>query len=173
MSLSRHNPRTVNPFFSGFDDFFAPSPFLATTMFNDWMPVVPNFDRGLDNMILRRSSPGYEINENDTKYQIAMDVPGVKASDISAQLEHHNGGKTPVLHVSGGRKVSKDGVSTETKFEKRFTIGQNVDVSKLSANLADGVLTLSAPKVKIEEPEPMKIEITQNKAITDDEKKSD
>ena len=166
MALNRFNPRTTNPFF-GFDDFFAPVPFMRDP-FDDWMPVIQNFDRDLDNMVLRRSSPGYEINENDDKYQIAMDVPGVKASDITAQLENH--GKTPVLHVSGGRKVVKDGTTTETKFEKRFTIGQNIDASQLTANLADGVLTVSAPKIKKDEPEPMKIEITEHKAIMDEKK---
>jgi len=51
------------------------------------------------------------------------------------------------------------------KFEKRFTIGQNIDATKVTADLSDGVLTLSAPKIKKAEPEPMKIQITEGKAI--------
>ena len=128
------------------------------------MPVLTNFDRDVDSMI-RHSSPGYEINESDGKYSIAIDVPGVKASDINAQLE--NDGK--VLHLTGGRKVTKDGKVSETRFEKRFTIGDNIDVNQLSADLSDGVLTVTAPKKKKEEPEPMKITITEGKTekITD------
>ena len=160
MALSRFY--NSNPFF-GFDEFFAPSPFFRNDPFEEWMPVIRNFDRTIDDMVLRRSSPGYEINESDDKYQIAMDVPGVKASDISAQLEQNG----RVLHVSGGRKITKDGTVTETKFEKRFTIGSNVDTAKLTANLSDGVLTVTAPKLKKQEPELMKIEITENKAIED------
>jgi len=159
MALNPFNPRQVSPFF-GFDDFLAPTPFLRDP-FEEWMPVIRNLDRELDNPILRRSSPGYEINETDDKYSIYMDVPGVKASDITAQLEHD--GK--VLHVSGGRKIEKEGTTTEVKFEKRFTIGQNIDATKVTADLSDGVLTLSAPKIKKAEPEPMKIQITEGKAI--------
>lgn len=156
MALSRFNPNRL----FGFEEFFPPSPFVRDP-FDDWMPVIQNFDRGIDDMLIRRSSPGYEINESDDKFQIALDVPGIKASDITAQLE--NDGR--VLHVSGGRKMTKDGVTSETKFEKRFTVGRNVDTTKVSANLSDGVLTVTAPKVKKEEPETMKIEITENKAI--------
>ena len=166
MALSRFN---ANPFFFGFDDFFAPTPFFHNKNyrdpFDDWMPVIRNIDRSLaaggDNMILRRSSPGYEINESDDTYSISMDIPGVKSSDISAQLE--NNGR--VLHVSGGRKMERDGTVTETKFEKRFTIGENVDTKKLTADLSDGVLTVSAPKLVKKEAEPMKIAITEHKAI--------
>lgn len=151
MALSRFN----HPLFGGFDDFFAPTPFFREPVF-DIMPVIPNLLRDED-MKLLRSSPGYEINESDGKYQIAVDVPGVKASDMTVKLEED--GK--VLHISGGRKVEKDGMITETKFEKRFTIGDNVDKEKLTANLADGVLTLTAPKIEVQKPEPMTIAITE------------
>lgn len=158
MALNRYNQRTLFP---GFEEFLTPTPFLRDP-FDDWMPVLTNFDRNVDSMI-RHSSPGYEINETEDRYQIAVDVPGVKAGDINAQLE--NDGR--VLHLSGGRKVVKDGKTTETKFEKRFTIGENVDTSKLSADLSDGVLTVTAPKVKKEEPQPKKIAITENKKLTE------
>ena len=90
------------------------------------MPVIPNIPRS-DDMSLLRSSPGYEINEHDGKYLISVDVPGCKRTDM-------RGGK-----------------STETKFSKRFTIGDNVDIDKMTASLSDGVLTLTAPIKKKEE----------------------
>ena len=121
------------------------------------MPVLRNFDRD-DNMVVHRSSPGYEINEDDTKYQIAVDVPGVKAADMNVELEH--GGH--VLQLSGSRKLLKGETVNEAKFDKRFTIGDNIDTSKLSANLADGVLVVTAPKKK-EEEKTFKIAITESK----------
>jgi HSP20 family protein len=148
MALNRfHNHR---PLF-GFDDFFSPTPFHFEDPFFDdlLMPVVANRERP-DDMILRVASPGYEINEVGGKYQIAVDVPGVKAGDMTVSLE--NEGR--VLHIKGGRKTVKEGETTEMKFEKRFTIGNNVDVDKLTANLSDGVLTLTAP-VKEEQKKPV------------------
>ena len=152
----------------GFNELFAPSPFSSwRDPFDDLMPVIRDMDRTFDDMVLRHSSPGYEINENDDKYQISMDLPGIKASDMTAQLEHDG----RILHVTGGRKITKDGKTIETKFDKRFTIGENVDKSKLTANLSDGVLTVTAPKLKIKAPEPLKIEVTENKMAIEDKKK--
>ena len=152
MALNRYN----RPFFTGFDDFFAPTPFLTRDRdFFDLMPVVPNIDRETSSLL--RSSPGYEISESDDKYQIHVDVPGVKAADMNVDLE--NDGR--VIHISGGRKIEKEGVMTETRFEKRFTIGDNVDVEKMSANLADGVLTLTAPKIEKKEKPKHTIAITE------------
>ncbi|CAB9519778.1 17.5 kDa class I heat shock protein [Seminavis robusta] len=157
MALSRFNRNAFDPFY-GFREMLAPSPFMTRDPFFDdcWMPVIRSqFDRDFNDMVLRHSSPGYEINENDKKYEISMDLPGVKASEMTAQLEQDG----RVLHVHGGRKVEKDGKTMETRFEKRFTIGSNVDTSRLSAKLSNGVLTVSAPKTK--PAEPTKIAITE------------
>jgi HSP20 family protein len=157
MSINRHiRPSFFSRPATGFDDFQAPSPFWTDPFF-DFMPVLRNFDRD-DNMVLHRSSPGYEINEDDAKYQIAVDVPGVKAADMNVELEHSG----HVLHLSGSRNLSKGETVNEVKFAKRFTIGDNIDTSKLSANLADGVLVVTAPK-KQQEVKTFKIAITESK----------
>ena len=85
-------PRTMalsifsrDPFLFGLNEWLAPSPFIARDPFDGLMPVISSLDRNLDDMVVRHSSPGYKINENDDKYQISMDLPGVKASDVSAQ----------------------------------------------------------------------------------------
>jgi HSP20 family protein len=154
MALNRYNH---NPFFGhGVDEFFAPSPFFSRDPIFDLMPVLTNLERNED-MSLLRTSPGYEISENEGKYQIHVDVPGVKAADMNVELE--NEGK--VLRISGGRKVEKKGEVSETRFDKRFTIGDNIDMEKMTANLVDGVLTLTAPKKAKEEKPLKKIAITE------------
>jgi HSP20 family protein len=136
----------LRPFFAH-DDFFGPSPWLRDPLLNDpfFTDIVPmpvlNIERD-PFMVLRRSSPGYEIHEDDNKFQLSIDVPGVKAADMKVDLEQ--GGR--LLHLSGGRKIEKEGSVTETRFDKRFTLAENVDANKITANLADGVLVVSAPK---------------------------
>ena len=101
----------------------------------------------------------YRVSEDDSKYEIVLDVPGVKPADIKVQLEQ--GAK--VLHVSGERKVrggsSKCG---EYKFEKRWRLHNAIEMSDVSANVTDGVLEITLPKVKVEEKEDvvMNIEVT-------------
>lgn len=119
----------------GFDDFFQP----GRGFFDDdddfaFMPVLSRWNRP-DGLVLRHSSPGYELQEtSDGQYQIAIDVPGVKASDMKVNVQQD--GK--VLSISGGRKIVTEGMTSETKFEKHFTVGKNVDWEKMTAKLADG-----------------------------------
>lgn len=150
MALNRYQP------FFGFHDFPTFRLLNNEDPFADLlMPVVPRFTQN-DDMFLRHSSPGYEIHETENEYTIAVDVPGIKAADMTVDLE--NGGK--VLKIAGGRKVVREGGTSETKFEKRFTIGSNIDANELKANLADGVLVLKTPKRK-EENHVRKIAITE------------
>ena len=129
------------------------------------MPVITNVPRS-DDMTLLRSSPGYEINEHDGKYLISVDVPGCKRTDMNIDVEEE--GK--VLHIHGGRKILRGGKSTETKFSKRFTIGDNVDIDKMTASLSDGVLTLTAPIKKKEEMKPKRIAITEGPMEVEEKK---
>ena len=145
MSLTRsifNHPHSLLS--SGFDDIF------ATPFFSD-VPATPflaNIERD-PNMILRRSSPCYEVTESDDAFHISVDVPGVKGKDITAEIEQEG----RVLHIKGGRKVTKTGSdgnveTSESKFEKRFALDHSVDSSQVTANLSDGVLTVVAPKKK-------------------------
>ena len=166
MSISRFRP-LFRPLSRGFDEFFS-SPFFRESVL-DQMPVLSrNLDR--EGLTLLRSSPGYEINESDKQYQISVDVPGVKAADMLVNFEEDG----QVLNISGGRKVTKEGATTETKFEKRFMIGDNVDVDKMTANLSDGVLTLTAPKLEKVEKPVKQIAITESPPLIkgDDDKKA-
>jgi HSP20 family protein len=162
VAKTRNMTLTVNPYFSvfpvdrpllGFDDCFSPtqqptrrSVDASGEKENDKraiMPVIPNLIRKND-MILQASSPGYEMFETDGKLMICMDVPGIKLADVSVQVE--DDGK--VLHIAGKRQgpTANNGATMHTmKFSKRFTIGNRVDVDRMTANLSDGVLSITAP----------------------------
>ena len=122
-------------------------------------------------MVLRRSSPCYEVTENDNQYQLAADVPCVKFNDINIELEQDR-----VLRISGRRNVNRseeDGtvIASETKFEKRFVLDHNIDTEKVTANLQDGVLTITAPK-DVERKTIQKIAITEGAATVENPQKS-
>ena len=138
MALQRYDPFG---FSSIFDNVFERDPF-----FSDAMTPYPN-RRGHHGLGRAFSNgfwdhPGYQINEDEKNYSIAIDVPGVKADEMKMELEDNN----RVLHLSGGRKFKDGNTYTETKFDKRFTIGTDVDLGKMKADLSEGVLTVTAPK---------------------------
>nr|AFO84298.1 heat shock protein 20 [Ditylum brightwellii] len=143
-----------HPFFAGFDDIF------NTPFFTNDFGTAPSFftdmDRHANGIAPRAYFPrlgegmvgrGYEISENEKEFRLAMDVPGVKAADIKLQLEGGEGSSRKVIHLSGERKFQRGDTTTESKFKKSITIDDtSVDTSKITANLADGVLVLTAPK---------------------------
>merc|ERR1712137_1336594 len=97
----------------------------------------------------------YEITNNDEVFSISLDVPGVDPANIDVSVLND------VLTLSGSRETE----TSSYKFKKSFALDPLVVVEKLSANLENGVLLVSAPKdVKKPEEEVKKIPITVGKA---------
>ena len=95
------------------------------------------------------TSPRYEIIDNNEKFQLTIEVPGVKMEDIDVSLEEG------VLTVSGKREAKDDEkhYRYSSQFSQSFSIDPSVEVDKFTANLNNGVLVVGAPKdlKKIEE----------------------
>jgi HSP20 family protein len=165
--LARYNGPLFPSLFAGFDDLFARGdPFAHPVFgarrepyFDSLVPVLRNLPAN-PRATLLRSSPGYEIKESDETYEIAIDIPdGIQSSDMKVELENDG----TVLHLSGGRKLEEKGKVYISQFNKRFTIGPNVETDKITANLSDGVLILTAPKIEktLETPK-QTIAVTEN-----------
>ena len=167
-----HLPKMTffRPLFST-DDFFVPAPSL---LFDDDFFVddrdhkkhckneescneiqrhdgQPSF--GMVPALFQRSSRFHQVKDDDKHYSIAVDIPGVKADEMTMKVVKNNyprtGKEYNTLEIQGARKVEKDNSVSKFKFEKRFTLPDAVDTDKLSANLSDGVLTVSAPKKEL------------------------
>ena len=97
--------------------------------------------------------PYADIYETDDALSVVMEMPGVEKKDINVDLEND------VLKVEGRLDFSKyDGmepVYTEYNvghYSRSFTLSNKIDQEKISANLEDGVLTLTLPKAKHSQP---------------------
>ncbi len=116
-------------------------------------------DAMMNKAFARQSSPRYELTNTAEKFEIAVDIPGVKPSDINVSLE--NDGQ--ILTLSGKRERKQEGFEYSNQFSQSFSLDRAVDAEKLTANLNNGVLIVSAPKdAKRLEDAVKKIPITQN-----------
>ena len=105
--------------------------------------------------------PAVNTREADDAYYIEVDLPGVKKEDISIDVDDN------VLTISGERKVEEERKDEEFyrvesvygKFERSFTLPEDVDAEKIEAEAKDGVLTVKIPKAQVVEKAPKKIEI--------------
>jgi len=135
-------------FFGGLDNLFS-TPVLTESSLAPFITLNKVVERPARSPIvgLKRTSPCCEVTENEKEFHLSIDLPGVKASDINVEVQE--GGR--VLTLSGVRHIRQslpDGTikSFQSKFEKRLTLDRSIDTDKLSANLSDGVLVITAPK---------------------------
>ncbi|KAL3778056.1 hypothetical protein ACHAW5_011127 [Stephanodiscus triporus] len=132
-SLTFWDPRSI---FAAFDDDFFADPYFPP-------PSPPFFgSRFQADAVRHLSSPRYKVTESDKEFRLSVDVPGVKQDDMTIELE--NDGR--VLRMSGGRRSGADASREGYNFDGRFALGKNLDTSKITAHLSDGVLVLTAPK---------------------------
>jgi HSP20 family protein len=133
--------------------------YFARPMVGPCSPVATAFrQQALANRAFRQSSPRYEITDNDERFQVAVDVPGVKMEDINVSLEED--GK--ILTISGQRESTNERYSFTSRFAQSFTLDSAVDTEKITANLKNGVLIIAAPKnMALIEQAIRKIPITQ------------
>jgi HSP20 family protein len=109
-------------------------------------------------------SPSFEVKETKDAYVFKADVPGVKESDIEVQMTGNR------LTISGKREEEKRDEKDQYfayecrygSFSRSFTLPEGVDASKASAELKDGVLSLTVPKVP--EAQPKKIAVKSGSA---------
>jgi len=117
--------------------------------------------RALSNRFFQETqlaSPRYELVDNDEKFQLSVDVPGVKMEDINVCLEDG------YLTVSGQRLSSNENSRFTSKFSQTFSLDEAVDVDKFTASMTDGVLVVAAPKdMKRIEENITKIPVVQGK----------
>jgi HSP20 family protein len=106
----------------------------------------------------RYYTPPTDITETQEGLTVMMEIPGVEQKDVNLSLEDD------VLRVDARIDFSKyegmEPVYSEYNvghYTRAFTLSSKVDQAKISAKLADGVLTLTLPKVQ--EAIPRKIQI--------------
>ena len=82
--------------------------------------------------------------DGNQPFQLELDVPGVKESNIDIEVK---GDTDKTLTIKAVRELGKDaeGNPRTTELSKEFQINELVDTSKIVAALSNGVLTVSAP----------------------------
>lgn len=105
-----------------------------------------------------------DIKELDDKFELHVNLPGVKKDDIQAEL------KDGYLTISATHGSSNDEKDEEGKYIRReryygsasrsFYVGEDVTQEDIKAKYEDGVLKVQIPKV-----EPKKQEVEEKKYI--------
>jgi HSP20 family protein len=90
------------------------------------------------------ASPPVDVYEGSNEYLVVADVPGVNKDDIN--LEFSSG----ELRIRASRQIPD--AEWAADYRRTFTIGQDVDVEKISAEYSNGVLQVHLPKLESVKP---------------------
>ncbi|HVZ86664.1 MAG TPA: HSP20 family small heat-shock protein [Polyangia bacterium] len=96
----------------------------------------------------RGFAPTFEVSETKDAYLFRADLPGVKEQDLEISLTGNR------LSIAGHREQERSETSDTLyasersygSFSRSFTLPDGIDGENVSADLKNGVLTLSVPK---------------------------
>jgi HSP20 family protein len=91
-------------------------------------------------------TPNSETRSDEEIFRVSIDLPGVDRTDVDVTVVEDGG---DFLLIRAKRDTGSDGAPVRT-YSKKITIPekQQVDMDKLEASLKNGVLVVSAPKLK-------------------------
>ena len=122
----------------------------------NWLPSI--FNDFFDNNWMEKANataPAINVVESDKDYKVEVAVPGMTKEDFNIHLGDEN-----ELVISMEKKVENEDKEnkkylrreiSDTKFQQSLYLPDNVDKEKITANVANGVLTIELPKYSQEE----------------------
>jgi HSP20 family protein len=107
-------------------------------------------------------SPLSDVSETDDSYLVHVELPGMRKDQVDVQLLDRE------LVITGEIKESEDGKRRRSsrrtgRFECRTYLPGDIKPDQVSAELADGVLTVTVPKS--ETAKPRRIEVTAKQVM--------
>jgi HSP20 family protein len=117
--------------------------------------AVPSLDRVFDEVV-RAAFKGesdavpftmaVDIRENERGYTFQFDVPGVKADDLEITLANGVLAVRGVRHFASGENEKVARGRPHGPFAASYSLPDGIEGESLTADLADGVLTIQVPK---------------------------
>ncbi|WP_288354747.1 Hsp20/alpha crystallin family protein, partial [uncultured Bacteroides sp.] len=122
----------------------------------NWLPSIFNDFFDNDWMVkANATAPAINVVESDKDYKVEVAVPGMTKDDFNIHLGEEN-----ELVISMEKKTENENKENKkylrrefsySKFQQSLYLPDNVDKEKISANVANGVLTIELPKYSQEE----------------------
>ncbi|MDD3455728.1 Hsp20/alpha crystallin family protein [Sphaerochaeta sp.] len=121
---------------------------LFSDLFSDWG-------------VSRSKIPPVDIYETEKSYVIEAELAGYKQDEVQVNVDKH------VLKLSSNKESLKDVDGKKSlvreryfkKFERSFSIPEDIDEEKIEGEFSDGVLTLTLPKKKEVLPKTIEVKI--------------
>ncbi|XP_021716168.1 17.4 kDa class I heat shock protein-like [Chenopodium quinoa] len=109
------------------------------------------------------ASTRVDWKETPEAHVFKVDLPGLKKEEVKVEVEEGR-----ILQISGERSKEQEEKNdkwhsverSSGKFLRRFRLPENTKMDEVKANLENGVLTVTIPKVEEKKPEVKSIDIS-------------
>jgi HSP20 family protein len=138
----------------------------AQNRFNQFLGGFPNIPNRMgngeiDSLAVADWSPEVDISEDDHGYLLKADLPEMKKEDVRVTVEDG------ILSVSGERKSEKEDQKRKFhriersfgNFRRSFTLPEDANGSKVTADFRDGVLKVHLPIMPIAKSKAIEINV--------------
>jgi HSP20 family protein len=106
--------------------------------------------------------PAIDIYEDENGFYLAADLPGFSQENIQIRFENRT------LTLAGERRIEEgNGIryhrseSFSGRFQRSFSLPQDVDAEKIEAELKQGVLTIFLPKQEMSKPRQISVKVNE------------
>jgi HSP20 family protein len=115
----------------------------------------------IDSLTVADWSPDVDISEDDRGYLLKADLPEMKKDDVRVTVEDG------ILCVSGERKSVKEDQKRKFhriersfgNFQRSFTLPEDADSTKVTAEFRDGVLKVHLPTTPIARSKAIEVQV--------------
>ena len=91
-----------------------------------------------------------DVKENNTGYELHIDLPGYKKEDVKAELKDGNLTITATSNVENDKKDENGRFIRRERFygncSRSFYVGEHVEQTDIKAKFEDGILKIFVPK---------------------------
>jgi HSP20 family protein len=105
-------------------------------------------------------TPAVDILDDGDSYQVVMELPGVSRENLTLTLEKD----ALIVHATRPQyderlQVLHDGRASTGAFERRLTLGNEVDRGQVTARLENGLLYVTLPRRAEEKRRRIEVEV--------------
>lgn len=117
----------------------------------DWLPNV--FNDFFDNNYMPRANataPSINVAEDEKSYTIELAAPGMTKSDFNIHIDDNGDLVINMEKSNKDEKKNKKYLRREfnyTKYQQTLVLPEDVDKTKIAAEVKDGVLEVELPKI--------------------------
>ena len=123
----------------------------------NWLPDIFNdfFD---NNWMVKTNAtaPAINVIENEHDYRIEVAAPGMTKEDFNVQIDESNNLVISMEKKNENKEENKNGrylrrEFSYSKFQQTIILPDDVDKEQISAEVKDGVLNVTLPKLSVQE----------------------